>query len=87
MKHGENEFRRDVHGSDGVASDGNASDGDARPGLTGASCQVLNQVLSQGEIGSLIAMTVATNLALAHRRGDRSRLALHGECTTERRYV
>lgn len=71
MRDGEDELRRDV----------DASAGDPYPDLLGASCRVP----SQGEIGSLIALTAAANLALAHRQSTRRRLARHGDGTTERR--
>jgi hypothetical protein len=71
MRYGEDDLRRDV----------DTSDGDPSPDLLGASCRVP----SQGEIGSLIAVTAAANLALAHRRSTRRRLARHGDGTTERR--
>ena len=50
-----------------------------------ASDDFFDHVPSQGEIGSLIAVTVAANLALALRPGARRPLAHHGDATTERR--
>lgn len=58
-----------------------ASDGEPYPGLLSSSCPVP----SQGEIGSLIAVTAAANLALAHRRDAHRRLARHADATTEQR--
>lgn len=57
MRNSEPQLRRDV----------DASDGDLYATLPGDPCRVP----SQGEIGSLIAVTAAANLALAHRRSTR----------------
>ncbi|MFJ9539689.1 hypothetical protein ACIRPX_20805 [Streptomyces sp. NPDC101225] len=73
MRDAENELHRDLNAGDGAPYPG--------PGLVGAFCQVP----SQGEIGALIAVTAAVNLALARRPGVRHALTRHGDGTTERR--
>ncbi|MGY6021723.1 hypothetical protein [Streptomyces spinosirectus] len=73
MRDGENELCRHADARDG------ASYPSPYPGLLGACCPVP----SQGEIGSLIAVTVAANLALAHQRGARLPLAHPAQSTTE----
>ncbi|MFI6564139.1 hypothetical protein [Streptomyces sp. NPDC050534] len=71
MRDSENELRRDV----------DTSDAEPYPGLLDTSCPVP----SQGEIGSLIAVTAAANLALAHRRNARHRLPRRGDGPAEQR--
>jgi hypothetical protein len=71
MRNGEHEFLRDV----------DANDRDLYAPLPGDP----GRMPSQGEIGTLIAVTAAANLALAHRRSTHRRPARHGDGTTERR--
>ncbi|MFI6655200.1 hypothetical protein ACIBL8_06755 [Streptomyces sp. NPDC050523] len=71
MTDSENELRRDA----------DTSDADPHPGPPDTSCRVP----SQGEIGSLIAVTAAANLALAHRRNARRRLPRRGDGPAEQR--
>ncbi|MEU6256947.1 hypothetical protein [Streptomyces sp. NPDC047043] len=67
MRNTEHELQRDAH----------ASDGDLYAALPGDPCKVP----SQGEIGSLIAVTAAANLTLAHRRSTHRRPAPHEDAT------
>ena len=69
MRNGEHQLQRDV----------NANDSDPYAALPGDPCPVP----SQGEIGSLIAVTAAANLTLAHRRGTHRRPARHGDDTAK----